>query len=250
MRSAELARLAGVTVRALRHYHQVGVLAEPPRGSNGYRDYDVHDLVRLLRIRRLASLGVALERMPDLLDASSGGAALLDELDAELAEQIARLTEQRALIGRVRALDAPPDVPVDLAPFLAFFAAAGAPSELTRIDRDQSILLAHLLGDDRMPELVRFYERLSDPATAPAVVAFSERFAHVGPHTSEEEAATLVSEFLRAFGPLLTASSADALPTMSRAGEQLIAEYTGDVLNPTQRRVLADLAAAVEDRLA
>lgn len=28
MRSAEIARLAGVTVRTLRHYHQVGVLAE------------------------------------------------------------------------------------------------------------------------------------------------------------------------------------------------------------------------------
>lgn len=250
MRSAELARLAGVTVRALRHYHQVGVLAEPPRGSNGYRDYDVHDLVRLLRIRRLASLGVPLERMPDLLDAPSDGAALLDELDTELAEQIARLTEQRALIARVRALGAPPDIPADLAPFLAFFAAAGAPSELTRIDRDQSILLAHLIGEERMPQLVRFYERVSDPAIAPAVVSFSERFALVGPHTAEQEARALVSDFLHAFGPLLTESSADAMPTMSRAAEQLIAEYTGDVLNPMQRRVLADLVAAVDDQLA
>lgn len=33
-----MARLAGVTVRTLRHYHQVQVLAEPPRTSNGYRE--------------------------------------------------------------------------------------------------------------------------------------------------------------------------------------------------------------------
>ncbi|WP_084195160.1 MerR family DNA-binding transcriptional regulator [Streptosporangium amethystogenes] len=37
MNSSELGSLAGVTVRALRHYHQVGVLDEPPRGPNGYR---------------------------------------------------------------------------------------------------------------------------------------------------------------------------------------------------------------------
>ncbi|EED6225780.1 MerR family DNA-binding transcriptional regulator, partial [Salmonella enterica subsp. enterica serovar Haifa] len=49
MHSNELARLAGVTVRALRHYHQVGILAEPERRSNGYREYDVHDLIRVLR---------------------------------------------------------------------------------------------------------------------------------------------------------------------------------------------------------
>ncbi|MEW1841154.1 MerR family transcriptional regulator [Nonomuraea angiospora] len=40
MHSGELARLAGVTVRALRQYHQVGVLAEPERGGNGYPKYN------------------------------------------------------------------------------------------------------------------------------------------------------------------------------------------------------------------
>ena len=45
MRSGELAALAGVTVRTLRHYHQIGLLPEPERGGNGYRDYDVHDLL-------------------------------------------------------------------------------------------------------------------------------------------------------------------------------------------------------------
>lgn len=68
MRSAEIARLAGVTVRTLRHYHQVQVLAEPPRTSNGYREYTIRDLVRLLRIEQLSGLGVPLERMPAVFD--------------------------------------------------------------------------------------------------------------------------------------------------------------------------------------
>ena len=50
MLSSELAELAGVTVRTLRHYHQIGLLPEPPRSTGGYRRYNVSDLVRLLRI--------------------------------------------------------------------------------------------------------------------------------------------------------------------------------------------------------
>ncbi|WP_270479843.1 MerR family DNA-binding transcriptional regulator [Collinsella tanakaei] len=51
MKSNELAKLAGVTVRTLRHYHAIGLLDEPPRQANGYRDYRPEDLLRVLRIR-------------------------------------------------------------------------------------------------------------------------------------------------------------------------------------------------------
>lgn len=40
MRSNELAKLAGVTVRTLRHYHAIGLMAEPSRAENGYREYE------------------------------------------------------------------------------------------------------------------------------------------------------------------------------------------------------------------
>ena len=48
MRSNEVAKLAGVTVRTLRHYHQLGLLSEPPRRANGYRDYSPADTPSLL----------------------------------------------------------------------------------------------------------------------------------------------------------------------------------------------------------
>ena len=51
VKSNELAKLAGVTVRTLRHYHAIGLLDEPPRQANGYRDYRPEDLLRVLRIR-------------------------------------------------------------------------------------------------------------------------------------------------------------------------------------------------------
>lgn len=68
MRSNEVAKTAGVTVRTLRHYHQLGLLPEPPRSANGYREYTAADLARVLRIKRLASLGFPLARIGALLE--------------------------------------------------------------------------------------------------------------------------------------------------------------------------------------
>lgn len=94
MRSKEIADLAGVTVRTLRHYRKIGLLREPERAENGYCEYTVNDLVRLLRIKTLSSLGFSLvdiAHMLDADDAAQGGSAYddkLDELDRELASQI------------------------------------------------------------------------------------------------------------------------------------------------------------------
>ncbi|MFI6030714.1 MerR family transcriptional regulator [Amycolatopsis magusensis] len=77
LRTSELAEVAGVTVRALRHYHQIGLLAEPPRSAGGYRRYDVGHLVRLLRIT-----GVDRPRRPAVRD-TGRAEQLLDELDRE-----------------------------------------------------------------------------------------------------------------------------------------------------------------------
>ena len=76
MKSSELARMAGVSVRTLRHYHAIGLLPEPERADNGYREYGAKHLLRLLRIRQLATLGFSLEQI----------GPMIDELDAERQE--------------------------------------------------------------------------------------------------------------------------------------------------------------------
>jgi DNA-binding transcriptional MerR regulator len=67
---SQLAGYAGVTVRAVRHYHQVGLLPEPERDASGYRTYDARAVVRLIRIRTLAEAGVPLGRVQELLEAN------------------------------------------------------------------------------------------------------------------------------------------------------------------------------------
>ena len=58
----QLAAFAGVTIRAVRHYHARGLLAQPDRDASGYRRYDVQAAVELIRIRTLAEAGVPLAR--------------------------------------------------------------------------------------------------------------------------------------------------------------------------------------------
>ncbi|WP_454295304.1 MerR family transcriptional regulator [Salana multivorans] len=241
MHSGKLARLAGVTVRALRHYHQVGVLAEPARRSNGYREYDVRDLVRVLRIKRLASIGVALERMPDILDDVDDDAAkLLDELDTELAAQIDRLTRQRDLIARLRSVGAAPDLPPELAPFLAALPPGLSP-ELAKFDRDQSVLLAHLVDDEGLSRVMHLYERLSGPDAAPVVAAVSERFSRLGPDSTDQEIAELAESFVTLLAPVAEELAASSPTTDLSAVADIFAEHTAGALNEQQQRTLAEV---------
>lgn len=56
----QLAELAGTTVKAIRHYHQIGLLDEPDRAANGYKQYGTSHLVRVLQITRMKEVGVPL----------------------------------------------------------------------------------------------------------------------------------------------------------------------------------------------
>ena len=244
MLSGELARLAGVTVRALRHYHQVGVLDEPARTTNGYRSYDVHDLIRVLRIKQLASLGVPLERMPALLDSTDGDAAgLLAKLDEELTELIERLTKQRDLIARLRAHPESLDLPPELAGFPALLAVPGLPPDVEKMDRDQTVLLAHLAGEGGMPQLVSFYELLSSPELVSAVADFAGRFDKLGPASSNEDISSLIESFITNFGPAIREYTNSERPVYLDGSADLFGEYSSDVINEQQREVLERLEA-------
>ena len=111
---SEVAGYAGVTVRAVRHYHQRGLLPEPPRDSSGYRRYDAGAVVRLVRIRTLAEAGVPLARVAELLEATTSSSARRStDLDAELRAQQRRIAEHRGRVGRLAAGDSlavPPEV--------------------------------------------------------------------------------------------------------------------------------------------
>ncbi|MFY1689528.1 MerR family transcriptional regulator [Plantactinospora sp. WMMB782] len=86
----ELAEIAGTTLKAVRHYHRIGLLDEPERTANGYKQYGIGHLVRLLRIRRLVELGVPLADIAVAQESDEGAEQVFRTLDAGLAASIER----------------------------------------------------------------------------------------------------------------------------------------------------------------
>jgi len=113
----EIAKLAGVTPRTVRHYHRVGLLAEPERTAGGYRSYGMSALSRLLQIRKFTALGMGLGEVADAL-AKMGEVDLreiLAELDAELADGESEIQRRRAVIARLLEYGDDPTLSPELA---------------------------------------------------------------------------------------------------------------------------------------
>lgn len=91
----QIAKIAGTTSRALRHYGDLGLLPASRVGANGYRFYDSASLVRLQRILMLRDLGLGLPQIAEVLDrettqqdALTGHLAWLRQEQDRLARQI------------------------------------------------------------------------------------------------------------------------------------------------------------------
>ncbi len=98
----QAAALVGVTIKTVRHYHRLGLVAEPERDGSGYRRYGSADHLRLVQVRTLAGAGVPLAEIGDLLDADAERfAATLDDVHRRLTEQIEDLTAPRDTLHRL-----------------------------------------------------------------------------------------------------------------------------------------------------
>ncbi|MBE1559703.1 MerR family transcriptional regulator [Nonomuraea africana] len=64
----QVARLAGVTVRTLHHYDEIGLLSPSERSQAGYRRYTDADLERLQQVLFYRELGFGLEEIAAILD--------------------------------------------------------------------------------------------------------------------------------------------------------------------------------------
>lgn len=107
-RVAELARLAGVTVRTLHHYDQIGLLRPASVSEAGYRLYSPADLTRLQQIATLQWLGFSLREIAELLsaeryDLASALSAQKAAVDAEIERlQQVSMALERAIIDGER----------------------------------------------------------------------------------------------------------------------------------------------------
>lgn len=146
----QLAAYAGVTVRAVRHYHQVGLLPEPERDASGYRRYGARAVVSLIKIRTLASAGVPLSQIGTMLQADAPTfAEAVHRIDSQLRDQIERLETSRKQIARLAAGDSLA-LPPEVASYLARLREIGVSERMVEAERDGWILVTA-----RWPEYIR-----------------------------------------------------------------------------------------------
>ena len=97
---SEVARLSGVSVRALHHYDEIGLLKPGHVGENGYRYYGQDQLLRLQQILFHRELGFPLEQIRQVLDAPG-----FDRIAALKAHRSRLLGEARRYRDLVKTLD-------------------------------------------------------------------------------------------------------------------------------------------------
>ncbi|MBD8141303.1 MerR family transcriptional regulator [Frigoribacterium sp. CFBP 13605] len=112
----DAAAFVGLTPRAIRHYHQMGLLPERERGTDGRRRYGYAEIIRLLWIRRMADAGIALDDIRDAFTGAAPGAdtgvtettdevaGVLARLEDTLAAQEDELRRKRESVRRMRML--------------------------------------------------------------------------------------------------------------------------------------------------
>ena len=161
---SQLATYAGVTVRAVRHYHAKGLLPEPERDHSGYRRYDAAAVVELIRIRTLADAGVPLSRVQELLTADEEEfAAAIVDIDRRLRAEIRERQRHRERVAQLAAGDrlALPPEAVD---YLDRLRELDLPERAIEMERDAWILVAAQIPD-QIPALMAIKRgQIEDPA--------------------------------------------------------------------------------------
>ncbi|WP_328847559.1 MerR family transcriptional regulator [Streptomyces sp. NBC_00258] len=159
----ELASYAGVTVRAVRHYHAKGLLPEPERDHSGYRRYGADAVVELVKIRTLAEAGVPLARVRELLQANEEEfAAAVADIDKRLRAEIRERQRHRERIARLAAGDSLA-LPQEVVEYLDRLRALGVDERIVQVERDGWIPLA-ARSPERVSEwMARKREQITDP---------------------------------------------------------------------------------------
>ncbi|MFF4624138.1 MerR family transcriptional regulator [Nonomuraea jabiensis] len=158
-----LADYAGVTIKAIRHYHERGLLPEPDRDSSGYRRYTAKDAIDLVKIRTLANAGVPLARIKDLLDADPDAlAAAIAEIDHDLHDRIEQLRRTRDQLAELRGGDRLFVAP-EVADHLDDLRELGVSEHRIHLERDGWILMRTASPEDARRWIAEKRELMTDP---------------------------------------------------------------------------------------
>jgi len=172
----QLAAYAGVTIKAVRHYHRRGLLEEPPRDSSGYRRYGAQHAIKLVKIKTLAQAGVPLARIKELLaadpDRFAGAIAEIDRKLQEWAEELQRARERIAQLETGDRLF----VSAEVADYLDRLHELGVSRRTVQLERDLWILMQSVSPEQAASWIADKREALGDPEFRALYLAYDAAF--------------------------------------------------------------------------
>ena len=256
----EVAALVGVSPKTIRYYHEVGLLADPPRTGAGYRLYTAHDLLRLQRIRRLRALGLPLDRIKEILGEPDREQEpllrhALHMLVEELSAQILELEERRDRLQQLLAQDSvePAHLPGEPARALYLdFVKEHLGAYFSHISEDSwrwSEKIDAMLGSFNWP--ANYRETLqkvvqhvaAQPEQYQQLLALEERFvALAGEPEDSPEVEQLVEAYINsAEVDLLHATILANAPIMSSQLEHAMGDMAAAIASPAQQRFFQEM---------
>lgn len=100
LKIGELAKRIGLTIRALHHYEEIGLVQPSARTAAGYRLYDRNDIARLHRIQALRGLGLSLAQTREMMNGAGGDLrGVIRKQMTFLDQQIIEITDLRERLG-------------------------------------------------------------------------------------------------------------------------------------------------------
>jgi DNA-binding transcriptional MerR regulator len=232
----ELARLAGVTPRAIRHYHEIGVVPEPARDSSGYRRYGPRDVIAAVRVVRLRALGMPLQRIAAHVAEPDGAlplAASLRTLADELDGEIARLTQTRDRLRALAGSDTLDDPAETLAAALRGLGLHPAAIELPDSEASAARLVDALHPQGLPGALEQADALLRDPEARRRLGAAIQRFRALGEESTGAEIEALAADVATVLPRPVQAARPVGLDVMDK--------LVGDRLNQAQRSFMRRL---------
>lgn len=228
----EVARAAGVSTRAIRHYHQLGVVPEPARRPSGYREYELADVLAVVRAVRLAERGLSLAEVRDVLRDDTGTElrTVLQEVVQDIEGRIDELTGRRQVLLDMLDRD---DLRLAHLPAMAPALVAGLAGDPARLDRERDAwesIAASVPEEQAVAVAAAVQDVLADPGRAAELAQIAERFEAL---TEEDDPA--VREVARRMVAMFDA--VDVGGPAPSPGAPLMAEFVAS-MTPGQQRCL------------
>jgi len=172
----QVAAYAGVTIKAVRHYHERGLLEEPPRDSSGYRRYSAGHAIALIKIKTLADAGVPLARIKELLAADPKRFRdAMKEIDRTLQAKADEIRQTRGRIAQLGAGDRL-FVSIDVADYLDKLVEIGVSQRQVQMERDGWILMQSVSPKQAAIWIAEKRRLLKDPEFRAFYLAYDAAF--------------------------------------------------------------------------